>query len=234
MSTQPEVEYLDDGLSPAVVRDYLLANPEFFNDNSSLLSSLHLPHATGGAISLVERQVSVLRQRDLRLEKQLKDLIEVARANDLLSAKIHELTLQLLSADNLKTTITALEEGMRSGFGADHSVLVVFGDPAGFIDIDAGRFFRVAEKSSDELASFKTFLAGKTARCGQIRDVQRHYLFQADADEIGSVALVPLRDGAEVGFLAIGSNDTERFHPGMSIDFLTRLGQLVAGALKRY
>ena len=234
MSTQPEVEYLEDELSAAAVRDYLLANPAFFDQNASLLSSLHLPHATGGAVSLVERQVSVLRQKDLQLEKQLKDLIEVARTNDILSAKIHELTLQLLSTNDLKSTISVLEEAMRSGFGADQAVLLVFGDPDGFDDIDAGRFFRVAEKSSDELASFKTFLAGKTARCGQIRDVQRHYLFHEDAEEVGSVALVPLSEGTDIGFLAIGSNDAERFHPGMSIDFLTRLGQLVAGALKRH
>jgi len=37
-----------------------------------------------------------------------------------------------------------------------------------------------------------------------------------------------------IGFLAIGSIDANRFHPGMSIDFLTRLGDLVVGALKRY
>jgi len=234
MSTRPEVKYLEDELSADSVRDYLLANPAFFDQNAVLLSSLQLPHATGGTVSLVERQVSVLRQKDRQLEKQLKDLIGVARTNEVLGAKIHELTLQLLATNELKSTIAVLEEAMRSGFGADQSVLVVFGDPGSFDDIDAGRFFRVAEKKSDELASFRTFLAGKTARCGQIRDAQRHYLFHEDAEEIGSVALVPLSDGDEIGFLAIGSNDAERFHPGMSVDFLTRLGQLVAGALKRH
>ena len=234
MSTQPEVEYLDDELSDQMVRDYLLAHPEFFDNNASLLSSLHLPHATGGAVSLVERQVSVLRKKDIKLEKQLKDLIEVARANDLLAAKIHELTLQLLAAGDLKATVFALEEGMRSGFGADQAVLVVFGDPGDFADIDAGRFFRVVEKNAPELAPFKTFLKGSSARCGQIRDAQRSFLFHEDADEVGSAALVPLSKNSEIGFLAIGSCDADRFHPGMSIDFLARLGDLVAGALRRY
>lgn len=234
MSTQPEVEYLDDELSDQMVRDYLLAHPEFFDNNASLLSSLHLPHATGGAVSLVERQVSVLRKKDIKLEKQLKDLIEVARANDLLAAKIHELTLQLLAAGDLKATVSALEEGMRSGFGADQAVLVVFGDPSDFADIDAGRFFRVVEKNAPELAPFKTFLKGNSARCGQIRDAQRSFLFHEDADEVGSAALVPLSKQSEIGFLAIGSSNADRFHPGMSIDFLARLGDLVAGALRRY
>ncbi len=234
MSTQAEVEYVDDELSEQAVHDYLAGHPNFFENHASLLNSLHLSHATGGAISLVERQVSVLRQKDLKLEKQLKELIEVARANDLLSAKIHELSMQLLAAADLKSTITALEVGMRSGFGADHAVLVVFGDPDAFNDIDAGRFFRVIEKGSGALSPFKTFLAGSSARCGQVRDAQREFLFREDADEVGSAALVPLTDGTDIGFLAIGSADANRFHPGMSIDFLTRLGDLVAGALKRY
>jgi uncharacterized protein YigA (DUF484 family) len=234
MSTQAEVGYADEELSEQAVHDYLAAHSDFFENHANLLNSLHLPHATGGAVSLVERQISVLRQKDMKLEKQLKELISVARANDLLSAKIHELTMQLLAAHDLKTTIIALEEGMRSGFSADQAVLVVFGDPVAFSDIDAGRFFRVVEKTSETLSPFKTFLAGNSARCGQIRDAQRDFLFQEGAEEIGSAALVPLNNGSEIGFLAIGSADADRFHPGMSIDFLTRLGDLIAGALRRY
>ena len=234
MSTQAEVDYRDEELSAQAVHDYLAAHPDFFEDHAALLNSLNLPHASGGAISLVERQVSVLRQKDLKLEKQLKELIGVARANDLLSAKIHELTLQLMAATDLKSTVIALEVGMRSGFGADHAVLVVFGDPEAFGDINAGRFFHVVEKNSDDLNPFKTFLNGSSARCGQIRDTQRDFLFKEDASEVGSAALVPLSSGTDIGFLAIGSADADRFHPGMSTDFLTRLGDLVASALKRY
>ena len=234
MSTQPEVDYADEEPSEQAIHDYLASHPDFFEDHAALLNSLHLPHASGGAVSLVERQVSILRQKDLKLEKQLRDLIDVARANDLVAAKIHELTLQLLAAADLKSTIIALEVGMRRGFGADHAVLVIFGDPESFADIDAGRFLRVIDRNSAALGPFKTFLGGSSARCGQIRDAQRDFLFQEDAEEVGSAALVPLADDSEIGFLAIGSADADRFHPGMSIDFLTRLGDLVAGALKRY
>jgi len=234
MSTQPEPDYVDEPLSEQAVRDYLSANPDFFERNAKLLSSLNLPHASGGAISLVERQVSMLRQKDLKLERQLKELIEVARANDVLSAKIHELTLQLLAAGDLPTTLAAIEEAMRSGFDADQAVLVVFGEPEAFADIDVGRFFHVAHRKDSALKPFSTFLGGNGARCGRIRDSQREFLFHSDAEEIGSAALVPLGKGAEIGFLAVGSMDAERFHPGMSIDFLTRLGDLIAGALRRF
>ncbi len=234
MSTQANPDYDDDTLSEQAVHDYLATHRDFFERNPRLLSSLNLPHSSGGAISLVERQISVLRQKDLKLERQLRDLISVARANDVLAAKIHELTLQLLAAGDLPASVFALEEAMRSGFGADQSVLVIFGDPEAFSDIDAGRFFRVLSRKDPLLKPFSTFLNGSAPRCGKIRDTQREFLFHNDAEEIGSAALVPIGKGAEIGFLAVGSTDSDRFHPGMSIDFLTRLGDLIAGALKRY
>ena len=234
MSTQAKAEFVDEEPSEQAVQDYLTAHPEFFERHSSLLSSLNLPHASGGTVSLVERQVSVLRQKELKLERQLKELIDVARDNDVLVAKFHELTLHLLAADSLAKTVAAVEEALRSGFKADQAVLVLFGDADAFEDIDAGRFFRVVKRDDAALKPFSTFLDGTSARCGRIRDSQREFLFHQDADDIGSAALVPLGEGAEIGFLAVGSIDSDRFHPGMSIDFLTRLGDLVAGALKRF
>jgi uncharacterized protein YigA (DUF484 family) len=178
--------------------------------------------------------VSVLRQKEIRLEQQLKELIGVARRNDLLASKIHEFTLQLITAGNLSQTIAVVEEAMRSGFDADHAVLVLFADPGDFEDIDAGRFFRAVPSGDESLGPFTTFLNGNGPRCGQVRDAQRDFLFRDAADEIGSVALVPLGQKASIGFLAIGSVDADRFHPGMSIDFLTRLGDLVSAALRRF
>jgi len=234
MSTQRKPEFIEEEISEQAVKEYLEANPDFFEHHSALLDSLELPHAAGGAVSLVERQISMLRQKELKMQRQLKELIDVARDNDVLSSKIHELTLQLLAARDLQSSITAIEEAMRSGFGADQSVLVHFGDPALFDDIVGGRFFRVLPREDTTLKPFETFLNGSAPRCGQVRDSQRDFLFHGDADEVGSMALVPLGDKARIGFLAIGSADADRFHPGMSIDFLARVGDLVAGALKRY
>ena len=234
MSTQRKPDFIEEDISEETVKGYLLAHPDFFERHGALLSSMSVPHGSGEAVSLVERQVSVLRQKELKLERQLKELIDVARANDILASKIHELTLQLMAARELPTTVKAIEEAMRSGFGADQSILVLFGDATMFEDVGGGRFFRVVERDAVELKPFDTFLSGTGPRCGQVRDTQRDFLFRGDADEIGSVALVPLGDNAQLGFLAIGSADADRFHPGMSIDFLARVGDLVAGALERH
>ena len=234
MSTQAKPEYVEEALTEEAVSSYLAAHPDFFERNPKLLGKLRIPHETGGTISLVERQVSMLRQKEVKLERQLRELIQVARDNDVLAAKIHKLGIHLLAADSLDATVTAVEEAMRSGFGADHAVLVLFGNPDSFEDVDAGRFFRAIQRDDESLRPFATFLKGSGPRCGQVRDSQRKFLFRDDAEDIGSIALVPLGSKAAIGFLAIGSVDANRFHPGMSIDFLARVGDLISGALKRY
>ena len=234
MSTQPKPEFIEEELSENAVQDFLQENPDFFERHGALLGSLRLPHVAGGTVSLVERQVSVLRQKDLKLERKLKDLIEVAKANDTLATKIHHLALRMLAATNLSATLKCIEESLRAGFGADQSILVLFGDPETFKDYEVGRFFRPIKRDDESLQAFDTFLNGSGPRCGQVRDAQRDFLFGKETDEVGSTALIPLGKKSEVGFLAIGSVDANRFHPGMSIDFLTRLGELVAEALKRY
>ena len=175
-----------------------------------------------------------MRQKDLKHERKLKELLAVARANDSLAGKIHRLTLKLLSSADLAATLSNLEEALRADFDADQSILVLFGDPETFDDINVGRFFKAVAEDDDALKAFDTFLNGSGARCGQIRDAQRDFLFGKETDEIGSAALIPLGLKSEIGFLAIGSADAERFHPGMSIDFLGRLSELVTEALKRF
>jgi hypothetical protein len=233
MSTQRKPEFTEEVLLEAEVHSYLKRNPDFFERHATLLSSLRLPHATGAAVSLVERQVSVLRQKDLKLERKLKELLEVARTNDTLAGKLHQMTLELLRARDLRQTLEAIEGTLRTAFGADHSVLVMFGGPGSVSGLSAGRFFRAMNRDDPSLKPFATFLVSSNPRCGQVRDAQRDFLFGQQTNEVGSAALVPLGKKCEVGFLAIGSVDANRFHPGMSFDFLARLGELIAVALKR-
>ena len=231
MSTLKQQHVADPTLTEDSIGDYLQANPDFFERHSGLLNSLRLPHDAGGpAVSLVERQVLVLRQKNVKLERKLKDLVDVARSNDALASRIHALAMLMLAAPDQSGVVRVLEEQLRVSFNADQSVLVVFDAPAGAAD--TGRFLRVVGRDDPAIASFRTFLQSHAPRCGQVRDAQRDYLFGTGNIEIGSVALVPLGDKSDLGFLAIGSRDSDHFHPGMSIDFLARLGELVSCALR--
>ena len=230
---QPQTDIADVAeVSEDSIVTYLQAHPDFFERHQSLLSNLRLPHRTGGpAVSLVERQVSVLRQRNLKLERKLRDLVEVARGNDQLAGKIHALSLTLLHTTTRHEAVMVLEEQLRTAFSADRTILVLF-DPATDAREAESPFLRVVNREDPKLGSFRTFLQSSTPRCGRIRDAQRHYLFGAEDVEIGSVALVPLGSKCELGFMAIGARDADHFHPGKSIDFLNRLGELVACALR--
>lgn len=234
MNIQPEEQFTAAADTDEAVRDYLAEHPDFFERHSGLLRALRLPHVTGGTVSLVERQVSALRQRDSKLERRLSDLVEVARANDQLGKKIHALSIRLLATRSLDETIAVCESTLRTAFDAEQSVLVIFRDAALFKDINVGRFVRPCDRESEELKAFDAILGRSSPRCGQIRDSQRDFLFGVDTDEIGSCALVPLGEHCDIGFLAIGSVDVNRFNPAMSIDFVARLGELVAAALSRY
>jgi uncharacterized protein YigA (DUF484 family) len=230
MSTVKQRQTAPFEISEDVIADYLQQNPDFFERFSGLLNTLEIPHTTNGsAISLVERQVSVLRQRSNKLEEKLRELVDVARGNDKLSDKIHALAIAYLGAKNRNEVIAVLEKHLRTGFNADHAVLVLF--DAEDVQCD-GLFLRIISRDDAAIRSFKTFLQSNSARCGSVRDAQRDFLFGANNVEVGSVALIPLGAKSEVGFLAIGSNSATHFHPGKSIDFLTRLGELTTSALK--
>lgn len=235
MTTHSARGVKEEAMTDDRVADYLQTNPDFFERNAALLAKLRLPHVRDrtATVSLVERQVEVLRDRNQALERRLKELVDVARANDSLADRIHRLAQRLIRARDLPATVATIETSMREDFEAMHSVLVLFLPAGNALETVGQRFLRVTEPADANLKSFESLLASGKPRCGQIRDSQRDYLFGADTVEIGSVALAPLGPKGSLGLLAIGASDAERFHPAMSTDFLIRIGDLIAHALTR-
>jgi uncharacterized protein YigA (DUF484 family) len=224
-----------EGLNDTNVADFLQTHPDFFERNAALLAKLRLPHLRdmGATVSLVERQVEVLRERNQSLERKLKELVDVARSNDTLADRIHRLSQRLIQAHTLLDTINAVETSLREDFDAMHSVLVLFLEQARTLAPEAGQFLRSGNPTDADIKTFESLLQSGKPRCGQVRDAQRDYLFGKDSVAIGSVALTPLGPKGELGILAIGASDAERFHPAMSTEFLSRIGELVTYALMR-
>jgi uncharacterized protein len=223
-----------EGTLPAEeqVAEFLMTHPEFFERHGSVLARMHLPHQRGSAaVSLVERQVLVLREKHGALEKKLVELIEYGRANDAIGDRVHRLTRRLLRARDAAGTVAALETSLREDFGASRWVLLAV-DPA-FAPLANlyNAHVRVVPRGSAELRIFESFFESARPRSGQIRDTQRDYLFGGEGSQVGSTVLIPLGERASLGLLAIASNDTERFLPTMSTDFLVRIGDLVTEAV---
>ena len=221
---------LTETVSEDSIADYLKSHPDFFERHAPLVLGLKLPHRAGeAAVSLVERQVAMLRQRNSQLERQFKDLVAVAKQNDALVEKIHQLCLKLMRAPTLPQRLERLETGLREDFAAERAVLVLFPDAPAEAVRDG--FVRRLGADDPDVRPFATFLRAAKPRCGPLRDRQKN-VFDGDADSMSSAALVPLGPESKLGFLIIGSRDPDHFHPGKRMDFLARLGEVLAVAIR--
>ena len=232
MNKQPIRGVEPDSVSEDQIAEHLVAHPEFFERHPGVLTRLKLPHQRGSAaISLVERQVLVLREKHAALEQKLRELIENGRTNDATADRTHRLTRRLLRARDPGAVVAALETSLREDFGASRWVILITDPSLSALESAASPHLRVVPRGSPELKIFETFFESARPRSGQIRDTQRDYLFGADGSQVGSTVLVPLGERAGLGLLAIASHDTERYLPTMSTDFLVRIGEIVSEAI---
>ena len=138
----------------------------------------------------------VLRERNQALERKLKELVDVARANDALSERIHRLTQRLFGAGSLPETIGAAEASLREDFDARNSVLLLFLEAA---RARAQPLPAICGPEQCGRKSFESLLQSGKPRCGQVRDARARFSLRQDCVEIGSVALVPLGPKGALG-----------------------------------
>ena len=207
-----------------LLRDF----PDILVRNPALLAELEIPHEAGRAVSLIERQVSVLREKLRNTDKRLCELMDIARSNERLAESRHRLAINLLGAHDLEDVISIILDELGNELGADFAVIRLFTDddsrcdekPAIFIDIN-----------TEELKAFSTMLDNRKPLCGRCTEEQNKFLFSGEADQIGSAAVIPLVAGAKLGLLGLGGKDERRFSIAMGTEFLTQIGELVSAAL---
>jgi len=129
MSSHQEQDLNIDGIAEKDVVDFLQKHPRFFENNLDILSELRLPHPSGTAISLIERQVDVLRDNNHKLEHKLNNLIQIARDNDRLNSRIQKMALALMETTELDEVFYAVQVILRSEFNADTTTLRCFSAP---------------------------------------------------------------------------------------------------------
>lgn len=208
-----------------IVSKYLRQNPDFLERKPSLLKYMELSHASGPAISLIEKQVQYLRGLNETLEQQLNQLIQVASDNEKLMTRLHQLTLDLMSMGDLPSFFDRLSDALLSEFKADILNITLFD-----LKIEAGPktpMFHI-KRDDPEMQQFQEHLEKGVSVCGRLNRNKRDYLFGSRAQWVQSTVLVPI---ANDGMLAIGSSDPARFYPGMGTLFLDLLAQVVASRL---
>ncbi|MDM8348644.1 DUF484 family protein [Pseudomonas sp. sp1636] len=214
-------------LDSAAVADYLRRHPEFFIDHDELIPELRIPHQRGDTISLVERQVKLLRERNIEMRHRLSQLMDVARDNDRLFDKTRRLVLDLLDAAGLEEVVSTVEDSLRHQFQVPFVSLILFSDTS----LAVGRSVSSAEAHQ----AIGGLLAGGKTICGVLREHELNFLFgESEARQVGSAAVVALSYQGLHGVLAIGSSDPQHYKSSLGTLFLGYIAEVLARVLPRF
>lgn len=209
------------------VSRYLEDHPDYFQRYPEIVARLLLSHETGGkAVSLIERQVQVLREQTQTLQRQLRELVNNARENDVLSGRLHRFATAMIGCTSLDDVIDTTYDLLRQEFKLDAVVILLQGR------LTAGERPELVPEDDKRLNTlFRQFSSGKPICGGKFDESLMSYLFSGRASEIKSTALIPLGEKNPHGILGFGTHDPHRFHPGMGTVYLTRLGELLTHSL---
>lgn len=226
-SNKPAVTAQTDSteLNDDTVREYLKNHSDFLQRNPDMLDYLHISHASGSAVSLVEKQVSILRERNMDMRHRLNTLTGNARDNDKLYEQTRSLVLKLVEADSVATLCQTFMTSLGEDFDVEHASIILFGDG------DSSADYRI-ESPDNAKVEIGALLKGQKPVCGALRKEELSYLFP-DAGEVGSAALMPLGNAAELGLIAVGSSDAGRYSSSMGTLFLAHVADIVVRLLPR-
>ncbi|MEE9354706.1 MAG: DUF484 family protein [Methylococcaceae bacterium] len=209
-------------ISAEQVEDFLSQHPNFFNNHLALLEKLTIPHPSGTAVSLLSKQLELFRDKHKELESQLISLIEIARENDSLLNRMHELTLAMLDASTFEEALINLEQVLFDCFQVDFVAVRIFQDNPDF------PISNIYVAPTDPAAlNFKSILSSNQPNCGKPKSSHTKYLFGAFCKDVNSCAIIPMNFTELEGILAIGSRQEDRFHPSMGHIFLTQMSRII-------
>ncbi|MBU1285264.1 MAG: DUF484 family protein [Gammaproteobacteria bacterium] len=208
-------------LDSETVAAYLRLHPEFFIDHDELIPELRIPHQRGDTVSLVERQVKLLRERNIEMRHRLSQLMDVARDNDRLFDKTRRLVLDLLDASSLEEVVSCVEDSLRREFQVPFVSLILFSEAP----LPVGRSVSSAEAHQ----AIGGLLAGGKTICGVLREHELNFLFGSeDGAQVGSAAVVSISYQGLHGVLAIGSADPQHYKSSLGTLFLGYIAEVLA------
>jgi uncharacterized protein len=210
------------------IANFLANTPDFFERHADVLATVQLSSGHGSrAVSLQERQASMLREKIKGLETRLVDMIRHGADNVTIADNLQRWTCKLLQTANARDLPDAILGGITGEFGMPQAALKIWDINGIFSDESFARGV------TDDVKTFATSLT--TPYCGVNSGFEAVKWLPEPALAL-SVALVPLKAAegeAVTGLLVLASPDPERFHEGMGTDFLERLGELAGSALSR-
>lgn len=223
--------------------NHLQQHDDFFNRHQELLMSLKIPHLSGGAVSLIERQLSILREQNTHLRKSLDELVNIAKDNESSNLRMHRLTLSLLDCDGLGSIEVVLNKILCDEFSVDRVALKLFIEP---LDDQAEHLF--VKKDSVLGKELEKLINKRKPSCGSFKNLPLQALFERATDNefdrkldekagsTASLAMIPLfiEKNNCFGALALSSQNISRFSADIGTHFLEKLGDVLSHVLGRY
>ena len=208
------------------VADYLKKNPKFFEDYADIIAEIFVPHPHGGhAIPIAERQILTLREKNNALEAKFRELVSYGTQNDQIGEKLHRSTLALFAAPDLETTLAVLYHSLKEDFAVPQVAARMWGK------VPEQSYLPELAATSSEIREYADQLG--QPYCGALAPFESREWFD-DGDSLQSFAFMPMRMAQTFGLLALGSQDGQRFHPGMGTLYQTRLAELASVATARF
>lgn len=218
-------------LSADLIGPWLCAHPDYFDEHPEVLAQLRLAHPQKGkTVSLIERQIEVLRDKLAALEGKLADLIRIGQDNERIAERLYRLTGELLGQTDPARLPRILEQGVRDIFQVPQFALQIWHVQDAYADLPCVR------SADPQLSAYADALI--KPYCGPNSGAHQAMAGAWLGGGAQSIAVVALRAGADpaprcYGVLALGSNDPQRFGADMGTAFLNRLALLSGAALGR-
>ncbi|WP_296260819.1 MULTISPECIES: DUF484 family protein [unclassified Pseudomonas] len=224
---ESSVDQTVPALEAEAVAAWLQQHPDFFAEHDELLTAMRIPHQRGDTVSLVERQLKLLRERNIEMRHRLSQLMDVARDNDRLFEKTRRLILALMDATSLEEIVIAVEDSLRQEFQVPFVSLILFSDNP----MTVGRWV----SGADAQKAIGGLISGNKTVCGALREHELEFLFGAEqSKEVGSTAIVALNHQGLHGVLAIGSRDPQHYKSSVGTLFLTYIADVLSRLLPRF
>ncbi|MBV5299242.1 MAG: DUF484 family protein [Rhodoferax sp.] len=219
------------------IANYLANTPDFFERHAELLAAVQLssPHSQR-AISLQERQATLLRDKIRMLEQRIMDMIRNVNENMVLSDKLLLWARTLFLNTDAKALPQLIADELADQFSVPQVGIKVWG----VAPVYAACPFALGV--SDDAKSFATSLT--EPYCG-VNNGLEAISWLPEPQAATSLAILPLRPlGAlgerptstivpAFGLLVLASPDPLRFASTMGTDFLARIAELASAALAR-
>lgn len=196
------------------VANYLLKHKDFFEKNTDVLAKLSIPHPRGaGTLSLLERQITLLREQLKLAENNFKEFIEINNFNYKEQLKVQKFVIKLISINTEELVIKLLEQDSKKLFNLKESNVFMWKN----------------HKKNPIMDNIIRHVNNKNVFCGKLPINENKAIFKYTNK---SIALLPIGRNASIGLYAISSRNDKFLDSNISTDLLSYIAQLITIKIK--